>query len=52
MEKTALVRDFIGFLAARGKVWLIVPVLIFFLLGALLVPVEGSVVAPLIYPLF
>ena len=41
-----------AFLKARKKFWLFPIFLIMFLLGALLIATQGSVVAPFIYTLF
>ena len=41
-----------AFLKARKKFWLFPIFIIMFLLGALLVATQGSVVAPFIYTLF
>jgi hypothetical protein len=41
-----------GFLKERKKFWLLPMVLFLFLLGALMVLTEGSVMAPFLYPLF
>jgi hypothetical protein len=40
------------FLKARKKWWLLPFVLVLLILGTLLIVAQGSVLAPLIYPLF
>jgi len=52
MQKLAMLGQFIKFLAARKKFWLIPIIIVFFLVGILLVTTHGSVVAPFIYTLF
>lgn len=52
MNKFSIIRDFIKFLMARKKYWLIPIVLTFLLIGVLLVVTKSSVVAPFIYTLF
>lgn len=52
MTKFATLIDFIRFLNRRKKYWLIPIVLILLSLGFVLVITQGSVLAPLIYPLF
>ena len=48
----AFLREFIRFLAARKKYWLIPVLILLVLVGGLLVIAQGSVVAPFIYTLF
>lgn len=43
---------FVKFLGARKKYWLVPVVVMLLVLSILLVIAQGSVVAPLIYPLF
>lgn len=45
-------KELLLFLKERKKLWLAPIILIMIILGGILVFVEGSVVAPLIYPLF
>ena len=45
-------REFIRFIFARKKYWLVPVFLIMLLVGGLLVMSKGSVVAPLIYTIF
>jgi hypothetical protein len=47
-----LLSDLAGFMRARKKYWLAPVMLILVLLGALMVLVEGSAIAPFIYTLF
>jgi len=52
MSKFSLAKEFWDFLKVRKKWWL-VPIAVFlFLVGALLVVTQGSVLAPFIYTLF
>ena len=44
--------EFWAFLKTRKKLWLAPVVFILFILGMLLVAVQGTVVAPFIYTLF
>jgi hypothetical protein len=48
----AFLREFVRFIAARKKYWLVPVLLIMVAVGGLLVFSKGSVVAPLIYTLF
>jgi hypothetical protein len=52
MQKFAILGQFVKFLAARKKFWLIPIIVVFFFLGILLVSTHGSVAAPFIYTLF
>lgn len=52
MTKLGIIIDFLKFLKARKKFWLIPLVVIFLGIGLLLVAAQGSVVAPFIYTLF
>jgi hypothetical protein len=45
-------REFVRFISARKKYWLVPVFLIMLLVGGLLVMSKGSVVAPLIYTIF
>jgi len=47
-----IVKELWKFMRARKKFWLLPIMVILFLLGGLLVLVEGSAVAPFIYTLF
>jgi hypothetical protein len=55
-EEEASMREFAlelwGFLKERKKFWLLPMMLFLFLLGALIVLTEGTVVAPFMYTLF
>ena len=48
----AFLREFVRFMAARRKYWLIPVLVLLVLIGGLLVIAQGSVVAPFIYTLF
>ena len=47
-----LLKDLWGFMKERKKFWLAPIIIIMLLLGALIVFVEGSAVAPFIYTVF
>jgi len=44
--------EFCRFLWSRKKVWLVPPLVLIVVLGALLVLTQGSAIAPFIYTLF
>ena len=44
--------EFIGFVLARKRFWLVPVFLVTILVGSLLVFTKGSVIAPLIYAIF
>ena len=48
----SFLKEFLSFLKARKKYWLIPIMVVMALLGALIVIAQGSVVAPFIYTLF
>jgi Family of unknown function (DUF5989) len=48
----SFIKELWSFLRVRKKLWLAPIIFVFVLLGALLVAVQGSVVAPFIYTLF
>jgi hypothetical protein len=48
----AFLREFVRFIAARKKYWLVPIFLIMVAVGGLLVVTKGSVIAPLIYTVF
>jgi hypothetical protein len=48
----SFLRELWQFLKTRKKFWLLPIILVIFIMGALLVAAEGSVVAPFIYTLF
>jgi len=52
MNKLSIIAEFIKFLSARKKYWLIPIIVVFLMIGFLLVTTQGSVVAPFIYTLF
>ena len=45
-------KEFISFLAARKKYWLLPVIIAIFLFGGLIILSQGSVVAPFIYTIF
>jgi hypothetical protein len=45
-------RDFLGFLRARKKFWLLPLFLVLLLMGLLVFFTQGSAIAPLIYTIF
>lgn len=45
-------KEFLAYLGARKKMWLLPIVLILVLIGGLLVLAQGSAVAPFIYTIF
>jgi len=52
MSNQSIITEFLEFLKLRKRYWLLPIVLVLFLLGALIVFTESSVVAPFIYALF
>ena len=52
MSRVSILREFWSFLRVRKKYWLAPIVLVLVLLGALVVSVSGSPLAPFIYALF
>ena len=46
------IREFVRFLLARRKYWLMPVLVLLLIVGGLLVLAQGSVVAPFIYTLF
>lgn len=48
----SFLREFVAFLFARKKFWLMPLLLLFAIVGALVAATQGSVVAPFIYTLF
>jgi hypothetical protein len=52
MSKTATILEFVGFLRAHKKYWLLPIVILLGLLGILIVLSESSSLAPFIYTLF
>ena len=46
------IREFVRFLLARKKYWLMPVLVLLLIVGGLLVLAQGSVVAPFIYTLF
>ena len=47
-----LIKDLLGFLVERKKLWMAPIILVLLLFGSLIVVTEGSAVAPFIYTLF
>ena len=47
-----LIKDLLGFLVERKKLWMAPIILMLLLFGSLIVLTEGSAVAPFIYTLF
>ncbi|MFH1246723.1 MAG: DUF5989 family protein [Candidatus Liptonbacteria bacterium] len=52
MGKFSILREFISFLAARKKWWILPVVVFLILLGIFIVAAQGSVLAPFIYTIF
>lgn len=52
MERLKIATQFVKFLIAQKKYWLVPIAIILLLLSALLVAGQGSVLAPFIYTLF
>jgi hypothetical protein len=48
----SFLREFLAFLRARKKYWLLPTLVMMVLLGVLFVMVQGSVIAPFLYTLF
>ena len=47
-----LLKDLVGFMGKRKKLWMAPVLLVLLLLGSLIVLGEGSAIAPFIYTLF
>ena len=47
-----LLKDLLGFLVERKKLWMAPIILVLLLFGSLIVLTEGSAIAPFIYTLF
>ena len=47
-----LIKDLVGFLVERKKLWMAPIILVLLLFGSLIVLTEGSAIAPFIYTLF
>ena len=52
MSKISIISEFWDFLKVRKKWWLAPIIIVLVLVGALLILVEGSALAPFIYTLF
>jgi len=48
----SFLKEFLEFLRVRKKYWLFPVIIVLFLLGGIIVLVQGSVIAPFIYTLF
>ena len=48
----SFLKEFVQFLRARKKYWLIPLILMMLLFGGLIVLAQGSAIAPFIYPIF
>lgn len=48
----SFIREFLAFLFARKKYWLLPVLIMMVILGALIVLTQGSAIAPFIYTLF
>jgi len=52
VKQSSIVADYLRFLKARKKYWMIPIVLVLILMGTLVVVLEGSARAPFIYAIF
>ena len=52
MNKSSIVVEYLRFLMEQKKYWIIPIVLLLFLMGTLVVVLEGSALAPFIYAIF
>jgi len=52
MARSSLMNEFVSFIRARGKWWLIPIIVVMVTVGALMVFAQGSVLAPFIYTIF
>ena len=52
MKKPSILAEYLRFLIERKKYWLIPIVLLLFVMGTLVVVLEGSALAPFIYAIF
>ena len=52
MKRLSVLSEYIRFLRQEKKYWMIPIVVLFVLIGALVVLLEGSAVAPFIYAIF
>jgi len=52
MANSSLIKEFFEFMKVRKKYWLLPIVIVLFMMGALIVFTESSVVAPFVYALF
>lgn len=52
MAKQSLIKEFLGFIVAEKKWWLVPLVTVLLLVGALVLFASSSPLAPFLYPLF
>ena len=52
MKKSSIAAEYLRFLMEQKKYWMIPIVLLLFLMGTLVVVLEGSALAPFIYAIF
>ena len=52
MKQPSIVAEYLRFLKARKKYWMIPIVLVLILMGTLVVVLEGSALSPFIYAIF
>ena len=52
MKRSSIVAEYLRFLVEQKKYWIIPIVLLLFLMGTLVVVLEGSALAPFIYAIF
>jgi len=52
LGKISIIKEFMEFLKVRKKWWLTPIIVMLLLLGALIILIEGSAIAPFIYTLF
>ena len=52
MKESSIVAEYLRFLRARKKYWMIPIVLVLVLMGMLVVVLEGSALSPFIYAIF
>ena len=52
MKEPSILAEYLRFLIERKKYWLIPIVLLLFVMGTLVVVLEGSALAPFIYAIF
>lgn len=52
VELVEFIRDFLGFIGSRKKLWLLPAIVVLLMFGALVVLSSGSAISPFIYTLF